>query len=469
MGDGFQRKPGGESRAYSAGRDLDTSCIAGKQTLAQHQGPSTIGPIQRKAVDAPASASSVPPKPSSATTPAANGLAGPASGNLQDDLIRLLASMPPSVGGDPAVIYLNTLATPALLATLTQAVDRGYAPRLHIRLASASPVLVAALYAAELARSTTMTPDHPLLVRAGVALDHVSRDQQLQILSFLLHRRGVSIEATTLVEGVIAMREGGDQDRADASREQQPAGAGRGAADDAGVPVDDDHVIGTEPVASITSGPAPAPVSPRPWEPPGAQPGGFYVGGAAHTAIGDFYRVAHPGELIFTNHTPLSSILKALEQLSRDSPKPNRAALAESDLARRPDIANMRRRHLYEIKPAKAQAEAAATARAYLSIFEGAGVEMTLGPVGEPGTIGALPAPAGVFMFRSPEPGVITYDYRRGRLVPVPVAQPEPSKERSWRWELQPLTPTQKQAIVTTTVGGAMLLLVMVILAPVGA
>jgi len=143
--------------------------------------------------------------------------------------------------------------------------------------------------------------------------------------------------------------------------------------------------------------------------------------------------------------------------------------LAQEELARRPDIANMSRRHLYEIKPAAAQAEASAKARVYLDIFQRAGIEMTLGSPVEPGTSGGLPAPAGVFLFESPEPGVITYQYRRGRLIPVPVPQPEPAKERRWRWELQPLTPQQRQVIVTTTVGGAMLIILMIILAPVGA
>jgi len=135
----------------------------------------------------------------------------------------------------------------------------------------------------------------------------------------------------------------------------------------------------------------------------------------------------------------------------------------------KPDIVNLTRLHLYEIKPATAQAEAAAKAKMYLAIFEKAGLAMTLGSTVEPGTSGGLPAPAGVFLFQSPEPGVITYEYRRGRLVPVPVPQPEPVKERRWQWELQPLTPMQKQAIATTTVGGALLLILMIALAPLGA
>jgi hypothetical protein len=209
--------------------------------------------------------------------------------------------------------------------------------------------------------------------------------------------------------------------------------------------------------ASIAGAAPPASINPGPWEAPGNQPGGLYIGITAHNQIAAVYRAAHRGDLIFDNNTPIASILDALTELGQ--PQPNAAALAQEQLARRPDITNLRRRHLYEIKPATAQAEGAAKAQMYLGIFQGAGVEMSLGPMGEPGTSGALPAPAGVFMFQSPEPGVITYEYRKGRLVPVPVAQPEPAKERRWRWELQPLTPTQKQSIVTTTVGGAILIM----------
>jgi hypothetical protein len=276
----------------------------------------------------------------------------------------------------------------------------------------------------------------------------------------------VSVEATSLAEGAIAMREGADHDNVAASNVPQPTGAGRGAADPAGAPAGDDHAAGAAIGASVAGG-TPAPINPGPWAPPGNQPGGWYVGTAAHNAIAAEYRAAHPGELTFTNSTPLSTILDAMSQLAGATP--NAAALTQAERAGRPDIANVARHHLYEIKPAAAQAVAAAEARMYIAAFVKAGIQMTLGPMGEPGTSGGLPAPAGVFMFQSPEPGVITYEYRRGRLVPVPVPQPEPARERRWRWELQPLTPMQKQAIVTTTVGGAMLIILMILFAPVGA
>ncbi len=414
-------------------------------------------------------ASAVQRKPG-AGADAASASAAQADRDHAAHLIQLLTSSP-SAGGDPVATYLNTLDTPVLLATIGGAADCGYLPQLHARLTSARPFLLAALYAVELARVAPVAPNHPLLQRAGAALDHVSRDQQLQILAYLLHRRGVSVEATTLAEGVLAMREGADRDNATASREPLPTGAGRGGGDEVGAPGGNEQAVGATLGASVTSGPAaPAPINPGPWSPPGNQPESFYIGNEAHAAIGAFYRAAHPGEQTYLNNTPLSAILTSLTRMATNKGSSvDTSALAEDELARRPDIANLTRRHLYEIKPAMAQAEAAAKARMYLTIFEKAGVEMMLGPTTEPGTAGGLPAPAGVFMFCSPEPGVITYEYRKGRLVPVPIPRPEPATERRWQWELQPLTPMQKQAIVTTTAGGAMLIIMMILLSPVGA
>jgi hypothetical protein len=72
-------------------------------------------------------------------------------------------------------------------------------------------------------------------------------------------------------------------------------------------------------------------------------------------------------------------------------------------------------------------------------------------------------------MFWSPQPGVIVYQYRRGKLVPVPVPEPEPARERRWKFELRPMTPQERAAVATVTVGGMLLLIAMILLAPVGA
>ena len=97
---------------------------------------------------------------------------------------------------------------------------------------------------------------------------------------------------------------------------------------------------------------------------------------------------------------------------------------------------------------------------------------MSLGPSNDPGTAGQLPAPGGVFIFRCIQPGVIEYQYREGRLVPVPIPVTgdarQKAPERSWNWELQPLTPAQQSVLATAAVGTALLILAMILLAPVG-
>ena len=142
-------------------------------------------------------------------------------------------------------------------------------------------------------------------------------------------------------------------------------------------------------------------------------------------------------------------------------------------LGLRPDITNLTRRHLYEIKPVAAQTQATAEATMYLGLFTLAGVPMTLGPTTEPGTSGAIPAPGSVYLFESAVPGTIVYQYRRGRLIPVPVRQPETETETEtsrsrWRFELRPLTP-QQQAAMTMTVGTIGLIMLAILLIPVGA
>lgn len=115
-----------------------------------------------------------------------------------------------------------------------------------------------------------------------------------------------------------------------------------------------------------------------------------------------------------SNYYPISSILGAFRGIQHN---PNAAALTESELAMKSDIVNLTRLHLYEIKPVAAQALAATRAALYLGAFGRAGIAMRLGPIGEPGTEGGIPAPGGVFLFWSPQPGVIVYQYRGGRLV----------------------------------------------------
>ncbi|SHH71312.1 DUF4157 domain-containing protein [Massilia sp. CF038] len=209
------------------------------------------------------------------------------------------------------------------------------------------------------------------------------------------------------------------------------------------------------------------PVAPGPWAPPGRQPIPYYIGNQAHIGIAANYVGAHPGDPVFTNFIPLSSILSQASALGIAA---NPGALSAASLALKPDILNLApsRRHLYEIKPTTLQSAGRAEARMYAGLMATAGVPVTLGPIGEPGTFGAVPAPGGIYLFEAIEPGVITYQYRRQQLVPVPVPEGEPVRER--RFQLAPLTPQQQAVMVATTmtVGMMCLIIMMILLSPVG-
>jgi hypothetical protein len=167
---------------------------------------------------------------------------------------------------------------------------------------------------------------------------------------------------------------------------------------------------------------ATSPVAPGGWNPPGNQPIPFYIGNEAHVAIALAYVAAHAGERVFTNAIPFSTILG---QIARARP----GAVDAANLALKPDIANITLHHLYEIKPVAQLAEAEAKLALYLGIFNTAGVPMSAGPQTAAGTAGVVPAPGGYYMYESPLPGVILYQYRRGQYQPQPQTVPVPQRQ----------------------------------------
>jgi hypothetical protein len=384
-----------------------------------------------------------------------------------DRLIHLLTATPAVTGPedyDEAFAFLSGLTMPDLLATMSDVADRGLLPQLIARSGSAAAYgrarLLSALHAVELARAAPSSVSNERLHQAGVELDQIPHDQQLQVLEYLLHHGGAGVTGASLLEGVLAMRaeQPSNASTASGGGTHGHSAAGRGDVGPAGA-----GPAGAAPAAGIT-GP-PAPVEPGPWAPPGDEPIPLYIGNQAHKRIAEGYRVAHARNDVRLNSFPISSLLQLLIDLGH---KANAGALNDTELGRVPDIANLTRLHLYEIKPVAAQALGAAKAALCVGIFSRAGIAMTLGPTVEPGTSGGIPAPGGVYMFWSPEPGVIVYQYRKGRLVPVPVPEPEPVKVRRWRFELQPMTRQQQQAVATLTVGGALLLMAMILLSPAG-
>ena len=181
-------------------------------------------------------------------------------------------------------------------------------------------------------------------------------------------------------------------------------------------------------------------MQPGPWSPPGNQPIPFYIGNQAHIAIAAYYVGLHGGEQVFTNFTPLSTILEQLQLAGIPGIDPRSLGSA---VALRPDILNISRRHLYEIKPAQSQALAASEASIYVAALARAGIVVTLGPTSDPGANGVIPAPAGFFRFWSPAPGVVVYQYSREQPEPVrvpvtetqPQEQPDFQVDRILEWE----------------------------------
>jgi Domain of unknown function (DUF4157) len=371
-----------------------------------------------------------------------------------DRLIQLLA-VPPAAERDDVYTLLLSLNMPELLATMEGVADCGYLPQLRARVSGwTNPFTTAglrsALYAVELVRMSPSAVATEQLKAAGMALDVLPQDEQIQLIEYVLHHRGAGVSVTEVFEGALAMREGRHPPRDEQAQDDAAASDGTAAAG--------------------MTGASPAPVEPGPWTPPGKQPIPLYIGNAAHTGIALNYQNAHPGETVATNNSPVKSILEAIRKLhAAGGQKVDAAQLADDDLDLRPDITNLTRLHLYEIKPVDAETAGAAKAARYISLFAKAGVTIALGPTTEPGVTGGIPAPDGVYMFWSPQPGVIVYQYRKGRLVPVPVGKPEPAHERRWKWELRPMTPQQRAAVATVTVGGMLLLIAMILLAPVGA
>ncbi|HEX2685327.1 MAG TPA: hypothetical protein VHN14_01850 [Kofleriaceae bacterium] len=63
------------------------------------------------------------------------------------------------------------------------------------------------MYAVELSRTAPSGATNERLDQAGIELDQITQDQQLQVLEYLVSRKGLSIGAITLLEGVNAMRD----------------------------------------------------------------------------------------------------------------------------------------------------------------------------------------------------------------------------------------------------------------------
>ena len=158
---------------------------------------------------------------------------------------------------------------------------------------------------------------------------------------------------------------------------------------------------------------------------PGRQFWPFYIGQDAHSAIAQAYRQEHPGEAVFTNRTPISTILRRLRV-------PLSGPVNPKLLDGEPDILNASRNHLYEIKSWRQQGLGLTEVAEYLWTCQAAGLaQMQLGPASpaEAGTYGVIGGPGGMFLFWAPVPGLIIY-VRKAEL-PKELEEKAPEKSES--------------------------------------
>ena len=81
-----------------------------------------------------------------------------------------------------------------------------------------------------------------------------------------------------------------------------------------------------------------------------------------------------------------------------------------------------------------------------------------------------MPAPGGVYLFESPQPGVILYQLRRMQVERVTVPEGEGEGVRLPSFRLAPVSQQQQQQVVaaTMTVGTIAIILLMILGSPIG-
>ncbi len=160
------------------------------------------------------------------------------------------------------------------------------------------------------------------------------------------------------------------------------------------------------------------------WAPPGDEPEWAYVGNEAHRQIARNYVLTHAGDNVRVNQISIATIAKLL------GGDVEHTYIDKGFLGWEPDILNVTRRQLYEIKSWRQEEEARIKRDNYIAIFAALGVEIEPGPSADIGVNGVVAGPDGYYMFMSPEPGIIIYQKRNGDYNPVPVPAQQTETEQ---------------------------------------
>jgi Domain of unknown function (DUF4157) len=257
---------------------------------------------------------------------------------LVDEVETLLSRPDPVAGiGTPqdALRVLAGLPMGKLLGTLDVLEQRGrlseIVPFVDGGDADVAGRVRIALLTRELASMGPAAAQGAPINTVAAAVERMPADEQYGVYRYVVARRQPSLELEMLLEGALAMQS--------ALVEQSEL-----------VP---DATGATGATGAMAGTAMPAPIEPLPWTPPGKQPAPLYRGNEAHKAIAKYYEGKHKGETVVSNDRPMKSILKILE---REGHAVGRSRLVEQERNLRPDILNVTRLCLYEIKPEGAAA-----------------------------------------------------------------------------------------------------------------
>ncbi len=157
-----------------------------------------------------------------------------------------------------------------------------------------------------------------------------------------------------------------------------------------------------------------APVDAGPWQVPGDQYKGFYVGTQVHKAIGRFYARANSLDAVYYKNETIRTILKD-KDLSDAVPEVVPAVVLDN---LRPDITNVSQRSMYEIETVADYMDGVVQLADYMAVFAAVGVPMEPGPIAVAGTQGLVQAPGGFAVFAAITPGIILYKKHNGDFKP---------------------------------------------------
>jgi hypothetical protein len=197
-----------------------------------------------------------------------------------------------------------------------------------------------------------------------------------------------------------------------------PAGSGSNSAP----PAPNDHTADVNVLAAVMKAPrgalagigslASAGASGAPSALPPAQ---LEEGNLAHELIGDTYCALNPPSVFDLSVADVLSFAKGRLPGLAEAIKAAQADLF-TNLDMRPDIVDLGKMQIFEIKPAGSIPLAIAEAALYIQLFDGLGIpalSFTPGNPGNPGTRGMIPGPDSVLVWASPAPGAIGYAFVR--------------------------------------------------------